>query len=156
MSQSCCTVNYYDVTIASGSPSGDHVLLDTSPTINSFTLGTGSFTSYSEFFDSSDSPEQFTVNGALTINQNGFLTLYSSTLSTGTLTNYGRFDLYSTASANTFTNRGTALIETGALVKRGKELHEPDRMYLNPNSVVFVETVGRDSKVARLIAENGN
>jgi hypothetical protein len=39
------------------------------------------------------------------------------------------------------------------LVKRGKELHEPDRMYLNPNSVVFVETVGRTSKVAQLISE---
>ncbi|HKV80455.1 MAG TPA: hypothetical protein VJP02_20060, partial [Candidatus Sulfotelmatobacter sp.] len=28
------------------------------------------------------------------------------------------------------------------LVKRGKELHEPDRMYLNPNQIVFVEPVG--------------
>jgi hypothetical protein len=39
------------------------------------------------------------------------------------------------------------------LVKRGKELHGPDRMYLNPNSIVFVEPVGADSKVAQLIAE---
>jgi hypothetical protein len=39
------------------------------------------------------------------------------------------------------------------LVKRGKELHEPDRMYLNPNQIVFVEPVGPNSKVAHLIAE---
>jgi len=39
------------------------------------------------------------------------------------------------------------------LVKRGKELHGPDRMYLNASSIVFVEPVGTDSKVAQLISE---
>ena len=39
------------------------------------------------------------------------------------------------------------------LVKRGKELHAPDRMYLSPNQIVFVEPVGADSKVAQLIAQ---
>jgi hypothetical protein len=39
------------------------------------------------------------------------------------------------------------------LVKRGKELHGPDRMYINANSIVFVEPVGTDSKVAQLIQE---
>jgi hypothetical protein len=39
------------------------------------------------------------------------------------------------------------------LVKRGKELHEPDRMYLNPSQMVFVEPVGVSSKVAQLIAQ---
>lgn len=39
------------------------------------------------------------------------------------------------------------------LVKRGKELHEPDRMYLNPNQILFVETVGPNSKVAQLIQQ---
>ena len=39
------------------------------------------------------------------------------------------------------------------LVKRGKELHGPDRMYHNANSIVFVEPVGTDSKVAQLILE---
>jgi hypothetical protein len=39
------------------------------------------------------------------------------------------------------------------LVKRGKELHGPDRMYLNASSIVFVEPVGTDSKVAQLIEE---
>jgi hypothetical protein len=39
------------------------------------------------------------------------------------------------------------------LVKRGKELHEPDRMYLNPNQILFVEPVGTNSKVAQLISQ---
>jgi hypothetical protein len=39
------------------------------------------------------------------------------------------------------------------LVKRGKELHEPDRMYLTPNQIIFVEPVGKGSKVAQLIAQ---
>ncbi len=39
------------------------------------------------------------------------------------------------------------------LVKRGKELHEPDRMYLNSNQLIFVEPVGLNSKVAQLIAQ---
>lgn len=42
------------------------------------------------------------------------------------------------------------------LVKRGKELHEPDRMYLNPQSIVFVEPVGTNSKVAQLIAQQAS
>lgn len=42
---------------------------------------------------------------------------------------------------------------SNVLVKRGKELHEPDRMYLNPNSITFVETVGKSSKVAQLISD---
>jgi len=45
---------------------------------------------------------------------------------------------------------------TNSLIKRGKELHEPDRMYLNPNQIVFVESVGPNSKVAQLIAEQKN
>jgi len=39
------------------------------------------------------------------------------------------------------------------LVKRGKELHEPDRMYLNPSQILFVESVGPSSKVAQLIEQ---
>jgi hypothetical protein len=42
---------------------------------------------------------------------------------------------------------------TNTLIKRGKELHEPDRMYLNPNQIAFVENVGTNSKVAQLIAQ---
>jgi hypothetical protein len=43
---------------------------------------------------------------------------------------------------------------SNVLVKRGKELHGPDRMYVNPNQIVFVEPVGPGSKVAQLIAES--
>jgi hypothetical protein len=39
------------------------------------------------------------------------------------------------------------------LVKRGKELHEPDRMYINPAQILCVEPVGQHSKVAELIAQ---
>jgi hypothetical protein len=39
------------------------------------------------------------------------------------------------------------------LVHRGKELHGPDRMILNDKSIVFIEPVGTDSRVAQLIRE---
>jgi hypothetical protein len=40
------------------------------------------------------------------------------------------------------------------LVKLGKiELHEPDRMYLNPAQILGVQPVGPNSKVAQLIAQ---
>ncbi len=42
---------------------------------------------------------------------------------------------------------------SNVLIKRGKELHGPDRMYLNPTQVILVEPVGTDSKVAQLITE---
>jgi hypothetical protein len=39
------------------------------------------------------------------------------------------------------------------LVHRGKELHGPDRMIINEKSMVFIEPVGANSRVAQLIAE---
>jgi len=39
------------------------------------------------------------------------------------------------------------------LLKRGKEWHGPDRMYVNPSHVVMIEPVAPDSKVAQLIKE---
>jgi hypothetical protein len=39
------------------------------------------------------------------------------------------------------------------LVKRGKEWHGPDRMYVNVRHVVMIEPVAPDSKVAQLIKE---
>src|SRR5580698_9696166 len=42
---------------------------------------------------------------------------------------------------------------SNVLVKRGKELHEPDRMYLNPAQILCVEPVGPNSKVAQLISQ---
>ena len=43
---------------------------------------------------------------------------------------------------------------TNVLIKRGKELHAPDRMYINPNQILLVEPVGPSSKVAELIQES--
>jgi len=42
---------------------------------------------------------------------------------------------------------------SNVLVKRGKELHGPDRMYLNGSQIIFVEPVDPNSKVAQLINE---
>lgn len=39
------------------------------------------------------------------------------------------------------------------LLKRGKEWHSPDRMYLSPNQIILVEPVGTESKVMDLIKE---
>jgi hypothetical protein len=39
------------------------------------------------------------------------------------------------------------------LVKRGKEWHEPDCMYVNPSQILIVEPVNPESKVAQLIQE---
>ena len=42
---------------------------------------------------------------------------------------------------------------TSVLVKRGQEWHSPSYMVLNAEHIILVETVGNDSKVAKLIAE---
>lgn len=42
------------------------------------------------------------------------------------------------------------------LVKRGQELHAPDRMYLNRQHIVLVEPVGTGSQVAKLIEQTRN
>jgi hypothetical protein len=42
---------------------------------------------------------------------------------------------------------------TSVLVKRGKEWHAPDRITLNLDHVLFIEPVGPDSTVAKLIEE---
>lgn len=40
------------------------------------------------------------------------------------------------------------------LVKRGKELHQPTKTYLNVRHIVMIEPVGPDSEVAKLIVES--
>ncbi len=40
---------------------------------------------------------------------------------------------------------------TNILVRRGNELHGPDRMFLNARHILFIEPVGPNSKVAQLI-----
>jgi hypothetical protein len=42
---------------------------------------------------------------------------------------------------------------SNVLVRRGKELHGPSDMHLNPNQILCVEDVGPGSKVAQLIAQ---
>jgi len=42
---------------------------------------------------------------------------------------------------------------TNVLVRRGQEWHAPNRMILNARHIVFIEPVGKDSRVAKLIEE---
>lgn len=42
------------------------------------------------------------------------------------------------------------------LVRRGNEVHGPDRMFLNERHVILIEPVGPNSKVAQLIADDKN
>ena len=42
---------------------------------------------------------------------------------------------------------------TSMLIKRGKEWHGPDVMYLNAGHIVVIEPVAPDSRVAQLIKE---
>lgn len=44
---------------------------------------------------------------------------------------------------------------TNMLVKRGKEWHGPDRMYLNPAHVLLIEPVSTMSRVAELVRQGG-
>jgi hypothetical protein len=88
----------------------------------------------------------------------GFLTPYQAVLLSNGAVYYGKLEGYGTRHATltdvyyivTKTDPTTKQV-TNVLVKRGKELHGPDRMYLNPDQIVFVEPVGTDSKVAQLI-----
>jgi len=45
---------------------------------------------------------------------------------------------------------------TNILVRRGNELHGPDRMFLNSRHILFIEPVGPNSKVAQLIETDKN
>ncbi|MGC2111629.1 MAG: hypothetical protein WA655_19085 [Candidatus Korobacteraceae bacterium] len=90
----------------------------------------------------------------------GFSTPYQAVLLSNGAVYYGKLTGYRTHNpilTDVFyivskTNPDTKQV-TNVLVKRGKELHGPDRMYLNANQIVFVEPVGPDSKVAQLINE---
>src|SRR6202161_4929414 len=42
---------------------------------------------------------------------------------------------------------------TNILLRRGKEWHGPDRMYLNPRQIIMVEPVGPTSRVYELIKD---
>jgi hypothetical protein len=89
-----------------------------------------------------------------------FSTPYQAVLLTNNSLYFGRLEGYGTPRPVlnevyyivTQTNPETKQ-SSNVLVKRGKELHEPDRMYLNPNQILCVEPVGEKSKVAQLIAQ---
>lgn len=89
-----------------------------------------------------------------------FTTPYQAVLLTNGSVYFGRLKGYGSISpiltdvyyVVSQTNPETKQVSS-SLIKRGKELHEPDRMYLNPNQIVFVESVGTNSKVAQLIAQ---
>jgi hypothetical protein len=90
----------------------------------------------------------------------GFSTPYQAVLLSNGAVYYGKLAGYRTHNPTltdvyyivTKTDPTTKQV-TNVLVKRGKELHGPDRMYLNSDQIVFVEPVGPDSKVAQLINE---
>jgi hypothetical protein len=92
-----------------------------------------------------------------------FLTPYQAVLLTngsvyfGQLEGYGGPNPVLTRVYYIVTQTNTETKQTNnILVKRGKELHEPDRMYINPHQILFVEPVGPNSKVAQLIKEQGS
>ena len=39
------------------------------------------------------------------------------------------------------------------IIKRGKEWHSPEIMYINPSQVIMIESVGEDSQVVKSIRE---
>jgi hypothetical protein len=89
-----------------------------------------------------------------------FPTAYQAVLLINGAVYYGKLEGYGTRNATltdvfyivSKTDPTTKQVQN-VLVKRGKELHEPDRMYLNSSQIVFVEPVGQNSKVAQLINE---
>ena len=88
-----------------------------------------------------------------------FTTPYQAVLLANGAVYYGKLQGYGTAHPVltdvfyivTQTNPETKQ-SSNVLVKRGKELHGPDRMYLNSSQIIFVEPVGPNSKVAESIA----
>jgi hypothetical protein len=91
-----------------------------------------------------------------------FTTPYQAVLLTNGAVYYGKLSGYGTRNPTmddvfyivSKTDPETKQV-SNVLVKRGKELHGPDKMYLNPSQIVFVESVGTDSKVAQLIKSSG-
>ena len=90
-----------------------------------------------------------------------FLTPYQAVLLTNGSVYFGKLEGYGAGQpvlsevyyVVTKTDPNTKAV-SNVLVKRGKELHEPDRMYLNPNQILFVEPVGQKSRVMELIQQS--
>ena len=60
---------------------------------------------------------------------------------------------YVVSQTNPETKPGESKQVNNVLVKRGKELHEPDRAYLNPTQIFSSSPWVQNSKVAQLIAQ---
>jgi len=89
-----------------------------------------------------------------------FETGYQAVLLSGGLVYYGKLEGFGTpypVLRDVFYVQSVANPETrqttNILVRRGKEWHGPDRMYLNPGHIVLVEPVSPGSQVAKLIAD---
>jgi hypothetical protein len=91
-----------------------------------------------------------------------FLTPYQAVLLTNGSVYFGKLQGYGSSAPEltqvyyvvSQTNPETKQV-TNSLIRRGQELHKPDRMYLNPRQILFVEPVGTDSRLAQLIKEQG-
>jgi hypothetical protein len=85
---------------------------------------------------------------------------YQAVLLTNGQVYYGRLDGYGTdhpVLREVYYVQSTVNPQThetsNVLLRRGKEWHGPDRMYLNPSQILLVEPVGTDSQVADLIKD---
>ena len=102
----------------------------------------------------------FVLNWAARSKPVSFSSPYQALLLSNGAVYYGKLEGFGTANpvlTNAFyivstTDPNTKQV-SNVLVKRGKELHGPDRMYISPNQIVFVETVTAGSKVSQLIAQ---
>jgi hypothetical protein len=101
------------------------------------------------------------IRGTLTSAPVKFTTPYQAVLLTSGSAYFGRLEGYGTSRPVlnevyyivTQTNPETKQTNN-ILVKRGKEMHEPDRMYLNPSQIIAVEPVGPNSQIAQQIAKS--
>ena len=101
------------------------------------------------------------IRGTVTSAPVKFTTPYQAVLLTSGSAYFGRLEGYGTSRPVlnevyyivTQTNPETKQTNN-ILVKRGKEMHEPDRMYLNPSQIIAVEPVGPNSQIAQQIAKS--
>jgi hypothetical protein len=94
------------------------------------------------------------------LKRDSFKTEYQAVLLAGGMAYYGKMDkvgnqFIEMADVHYVQNRQNPETKEvqGILVKRGKEWHEPDRMYLNTAHVIMIEPVAPDSQIAKMIRE---
>jgi hypothetical protein len=91
---------------------------------------------------------------------NGPTTTYSAVFLTNNQVYFGKLDGWATSHpvltdvyyVQTQVNQETKEIKN-TLIKRGNEWHAPDRMFLNPSQILFVEPVTDQSTVSKLIEQ---